>query len=158
MEDQLDTQSFALGLRTVRRHDGDPTYKYLQRQTGYSPASLSRALSGKTFPRWEFTEKFLRACHVSEQEISGTWLSRWIAVAGKVSPLGGDLSADDEALARRAHVGTECAQCGALVLNQILHKAWHAAYTPREPGRTTRKPLKPGSTTTSRHALRSLPG
>lgn len=146
MENQLDIQGFASGLRWVRRQDGDPSYRVLQRKTEYSPSSISRVLSGKSFPRWEFTEKFLRACHVGEQEINGPWRNRWIEVAGLVSPLGDDVPADletaAEAPAPLAHPGTECAQCGALVVNQIRHQAWHAAYAPREPRRTDGQPLR----------------
>ena len=139
METQLDIQGFAIRLRRARRQDGDPSYRNLHRQMDYSISSISRVLSGQSFPRWEFTERFLRACHVSEQEINGPWRSRWIAVAGLVSPLGGDVPTDSETGAETpahpAYAGTECAQCGAWVINQIRHRAWHAAYTRREPGR-----------------------
>jgi Helix-turn-helix domain len=151
MENQLQIRGLAVMLKTARREDGDPSFRYLQRKIGYSPSSISRVLAGKSFPRWEFTEKFLRACHVSEQDINGLWRRRWIEVAGLISPLG-DTPAGDTPIT--APVGTVCTQCGAWVINQILHQGFHAAYTPRAPGQTARKPSS--GRTGTRQALRSL--
>jgi hypothetical protein len=151
MENQLEIQGFAVRLQNARREACDPSFRQLQRQIGYSPSSISRVLAGKSFPRWEFTEKFLRACRVSEQDINGPWRRRWIAVADQKSPLG-DTPADDttsDTPNPLPDTGTMCAQCGSWVINQILHQGWHAAYTPRETSRTTRKPSSPRRTGTA---------
>ena len=154
-------EQFASELLRVRRQDGAPSYRTLRMrmQKDYSISTISRVLSGKSFPRWDFTEKFLRACHVGEQDIEGRWRISWIALAETVSPIGG-MSAgdeDDEVPERVTPAGTECAQCGAWVINQLLHQAWHATYIRSETARARRRPSSPDSIGTSR-TLRSLPG
>jgi len=147
MEDQPLIQEFSHGLLWARREDGDPSFRVIRRRMdgAYSISSISRVLAGESFPKWDFTRKFLHACHVSEEEINGTWHARWIAIAAIRSPIpgGGPAAGTTEAPARS---GTECAECGALVTNQIRHKAWHQAYAPREQARAATR------------ALRSLPG
>jgi hypothetical protein len=161
MDIQTEIKRFANRLRWARRQDGDPSYRELRRRTSYSISSISRVLSGKSFPRWEFTEVFLRACHVPEPQINGQWRNRWIEIAELVSPLGDDVPHDDEtgfdAPAPAAQDGTECAECGAWVINPLRHRAWHATYVRREPGRPARRPSAPDIAGTGR-PLRSLPG
>jgi len=158
MDIQIEIQRFANRLRWARRQDGDPSYRTLQRRMGYSPSSISRVLSGKSFPRWEFTEAFLTACHVPESKIHGSWRNRWIDIAELLSPLGGDLPHDIEsepdASAPAAQDGTECTECGAWVINPLRHRAWHATYIRREPAR---RPPAPATAGTGR-PLRSVSG
>ena len=123
---------FALSLRRARREAGDPPYRELARRTGYSISSISRTLSGATFPRWAFTGLLLKSFGVSQEQIQGPWRRRWLEAAEAVSPLGVDPvgPGKDEVPA-----GQECGECGALVLNPLRHQAWHASYKRRGSGR-----------------------
>ena len=132
---------FALSLRRARREVGDPSYRELARRTKYSISSISRTLNGTTFPRWGFTELLLRSFGVDEEQIGGHWRRCWIEAAEAVSPLG----ADQPASAAGATVGQECGECGALVLNPLRHRAWHAAYKRRGGGRLSPVPGTAGN-------------
>jgi transcriptional regulator with XRE-family HTH domain len=132
IEDEV--QRFAMNLRRARRNAGDVPYRELAKETNYSISSISRILNGKNFPRWPFTEKFLRICKISEAQIDGAWRRRWLEIAELMSPLGDDGQDDAELI---GHVlpeppGQECSECGALVLNPLRHRAWHAAYVRRD--------------------------
>ncbi|MFI8916503.1 helix-turn-helix domain-containing protein [Streptomyces sp. NPDC053513] len=59
------------------------SYRELSERASYSPASLSRALSGRTVPTWEAVEAFLRACHVPEPEFAS--VNRMWAAASKAT-------------------------------------------------------------------------
>jgi transcriptional regulator with XRE-family HTH domain len=160
MELQDQIQRFAAELERVRRDAGRPSYRELQRRMNYSPSTISRVLNGNSFPRWPFTEEFLRACHVAEPEINGRWLKRWIKITELQSPLGDhDLWEDEtgsDAPAPAAQYGTECGTCGALILNPLRHEAWHATYVRREPARPARRPLASDTTGTGQ-LLRRIP-
>jgi transcriptional regulator with XRE-family HTH domain len=161
MDIQTDIKRFANRLRWVRRQDGEPSYRELQRRMGYSPSSISRVLSGTSFPRWEFTKAFLTACHVADSEINGSWRNRWIELAELLSPLGDDMPDDSGTepgtSAPAAQDGIACAECGAWVIDHERHRAWHATYVRREPGRLPRRPSAPDIAGTGR-PLRSLSG
>jgi transcriptional regulator with XRE-family HTH domain len=122
---------FALSLRRARREAGDPSYRELARRTGYSISSISRTLTGATFPRWAFTELLLNSLGLSQEQVQGLWRRRWLEAAEAVSPLGVNPGQDE------VPAGRECGQCGALVLNPLRHQAWHSAYERRRSGRIT---------------------
>jgi transcriptional regulator with XRE-family HTH domain len=161
MDIQAEITKFANTLRRVRRQDGDPSYRQLHRRMGYSISSISRVLTGQSFPRWEFTEAFLRACHVAEPQINIQWRNRWIEIAELVAPLGDDVPHGDEAGSDMptpaAQEGMECDECGAWVINPLRHRAWHATYVRREPSRLARRPFVLDTAGTGR-PLRSAPG
>src|SRR5215469_6428916 len=110
MDIQIKIEQFAKALRWVRRQDGDPSYRDLHRQMQYSIATISRALSGKSLPRWDVTEQFLRACH-----------TRWLEITELISPIGDfPYQAESGAIpepAPTAPAGTECTECGTLIIN-----------------------------------------
>jgi hypothetical protein len=141
MDTEVKIQQFAKALLWARRQAGDPSYRELHRRMSYSIASICRVLSGKSFPRWEFTEEFLRACRISDERIAGLWHARWLEIAELISPLG-DHPYHDDAYAEgelglrpdsSSQVGTECPECGALVVSLLRHQAWHLNYA-RRPG------------------------
>ncbi len=139
MDHQNEIEQFATWLRQARRTGGNPSYRELTRHMDYSLSTISRVMTGKTFPTWSFTEQFLRACRVPEPRAAGRWHTRWLKVAELVSPVGGDFPYDDEAgqdeTAPQPPAGTECPECGALILNPLRHQAWHMSYVRREPAR-----------------------
>ena len=135
MEAQDKVQQFAHGLRVVRRRDGDTSYRRLSREMGYSISSISRVLNGRAFPRWNFTEEFLRACHVPEEHIIGRWHRRWQEIAELLRPIGEDAPFDDEIDPDEStppQASMECPECGAQVLNPLRHQAWHLTYIRRD--------------------------
>jgi transcriptional regulator with XRE-family HTH domain len=152
MELQDQIQRFAAGLVRVRLDDGKPSYHELQRRMGYSPSTISRVLTGNSFPTWAFTEGFLHACHVAEPETNTRWRKRWVKIAELQSPVGDDDPWEDETgsdePAPAAQVTTECGTCGALVLNVLRHEAWHATIVRREPARPARRALASDTTRT----------
>ncbi|MFD0688736.1 helix-turn-helix domain-containing protein [Actinomadura fibrosa] len=127
-------QRFALGLRHVRRHAGEPSYRTLSNQMEYSYSTVSRMLNGQIFPRWDTVEQFLRACKVSESAIDGRWRTRWLEIAELTSPIGEPVpyeDDDEDEFAGSAKPPTrptmECPECGALIVNPLRHQTWHAA-------------------------------
>ena len=138
-------EQFAQGLRWAQREDGDPSFRELRRRTGYSISTISRVLSGKCFPKWDFTRKFLHACHVPDEQISGRWRARWQELADLHHPLGeSPYQAEDDdgnpEPASPAQAGTECVECGALITNPFRHQTWHKQYIRRSATRD-RSPL-----------------
>jgi hypothetical protein len=56
----------------------------------YSTATISRALRGRTLPRWEVVTAILRGCEPDiTPEALEHWLDRWAAVAERVRPAEG---------------------------------------------------------------------
>lgn len=81
MNAELEIHRFAKSLCRARRNAGEIPYRLLAKQTGYSISSISRILNGKNFPRWAFTQEFLRTCMISETQINGPWRRRWLEIA-----------------------------------------------------------------------------
>lgn len=124
--------TFATDLRWARRLAGDPPYRKLSRQLMYSPATITRNLSGAKLPSWEFVHKFLRVCDVDTAAINGTWKARWIGLANQVDPIS-DKSLPEPAGAQHQEVpeGTGCTECGAWVVDLEVHARWHRERPPR---------------------------
>lgn len=145
MDIQIKIEQFAKALRWVRRQDGDPSYRDLHRRMQYSIATISRALGGESFPRWDVTEQLLRACHVPDEQIHGVWHTRWLEIAELRSPIGDfPYQAEPGTIPEPAPAtpaGTECAECGALITNPLRHQAWHTLYVRRPAATRGRRPL-----------------
>ncbi|WP_371599901.1 helix-turn-helix domain-containing protein [Streptomyces sp. NBC_00564] len=57
----MEVAELARNLRALRRSSG-LTFKQLSGRSHYSAAALSTAASGKTVPKWEVVESFVRGC------------------------------------------------------------------------------------------------
>ncbi|MEU5402877.1 hypothetical protein ABZ348_26675 [Streptomyces sp. NPDC005963] len=68
-------QEFAHALRRLRREAGQPTYRELSRQAGFSVTTLSLAASGRELPSLKVTLAYVRACGGDV----GDWEARWLA-------------------------------------------------------------------------------
>ncbi|MGW4543582.1 helix-turn-helix domain-containing protein [Streptomyces chartreusis] len=90
-EKPLDTSGgeqarFAASLRALRRAAGRPTYREMARTAHYSAPALSKAAAGRTVPTWPCVQAYLRACHVTDDEMAQTWRRRWEAVRQPAPP------------------------------------------------------------------------
>ncbi|MCP2323521.1 transcriptional regulator with XRE-family HTH domain [Hamadaea flava] len=65
----------AARLRDLRLGAGQPTYRRLSRQAGYSAATLARAASGHSMPTLEVTLAFARACGADPEPWRQFWLN-----------------------------------------------------------------------------------
>jgi hypothetical protein len=141
---QNEPGQFALDLRRARREAGDPPYRELARQTTYSISSIWRTFNGTTFPRWRFTESLLKSCGVSDEQIAGDWRQRWLRAAEALSPLGDggeaggttvyEQLAEEPGTGRAAAHWRECAECGSVVANPLVHRGFHRNYMRRPEG------------------------
>ncbi|MGW6893719.1 LuxR C-terminal-related transcriptional regulator [Streptomyces chartreusis] len=77
---------FAASLRALRRAAGRPTYREMARTAHYSAPALSKAAAGRTVPTWPCVQAYLRACHVTDDEMAQTWRRRWEAVRQPAPP------------------------------------------------------------------------
>lgn len=77
---------FAASLRALRRAAGRPTYREMARTAHYSAPALSKAAAGRTVPTWSCVQAYLRACHVTDDEVAQTWRRRWEAVRQPAPP------------------------------------------------------------------------
>src|SRR5690349_10739941 len=68
-------ERFAYELRQLRRASGNHTYEKLAEQSHYSRTALSEAAGGRSFPSWEVTSAFVRACGGDPRQ----WATRWAA-------------------------------------------------------------------------------
>ncbi|WP_103349654.1 helix-turn-helix domain-containing protein [Amycolatopsis sp. CA-128772] len=122
--------SFATDLRWVRRLAGDPSYRELTRTIPWSPASITRNLSGTKLPTWKFVEQFLQACEVDDDDIEADWKPRWVTIAGMITPIDSKTAPNHAATAARqiagpVPAGAACEICGAWVVDHAKHDDWH---------------------------------
>jgi len=116
--------AFAVDLKIVRRHAGDTPYRQLATTTGYSIATITRALKGEILPSWDFTKAFLTACGADDLD---RWRNKWTEIMDLVDPLP---RSTDDAQETAPPTGAECDTCGAWVTNSTLHTQWHATFVP----------------------------
>jgi len=67
--------AFAYSLYELRRSVGEPTFREMARRVNNVHTNLSRASKGETFPTWETTREYVRACHADP----AAWRPRWEA-------------------------------------------------------------------------------
>lgn len=169
-------KEFARELRAFHARMGAPSYRTLSYRSGdwLTPPTLSRAFSGRSCPRWEVVERILMACGAAADEIPewrGRWAPVWVlwkrndnAAAGAIAvsrTVGMEIvapatlseaahlpaSAETYPPASAMHQGHECADCGAWVVNEERHLAWHWKLERRatpEGGPTTLRAVSPG--------------
>jgi hypothetical protein len=73
---------FAAGLRALRAHAGNPTYRELSTLAHYSTAVLCDAAGGRKLPSKAVTLAFVAACDGDPSE----WAARWREVADQLAP------------------------------------------------------------------------
>lgn len=71
--DQGPVQSFAHGLRDIRRKAGDPSYRTLAERTHYSRTVISDAARGERLPTLAVALAYVAACNGDADE----WKARW---------------------------------------------------------------------------------
>lgn len=67
--------AFASKLHELRLAAGEPPFREMAAKVHISYTSLSRAAQGKSFPTWETTQAFVRACG-AETDLE-TWRAKW---------------------------------------------------------------------------------
>lgn len=119
-------EDFGADLYQVMSRAGRP-YRWLEDQARESrgvplpKASLWRIIHGQAKPDWRVVAQVLILLGVAEETINEQWRRRWDALMDQIS-----------AIERRALVPvlrpteTECATCGAVVVNLARHEEWHA--------------------------------
>ncbi|GAA0645458.1 hypothetical protein GCM10010174_80510 [Kutzneria viridogrisea] len=131
-------------LREVHRRAGAPSYRSMcatanpQRPPAGAPgghggryltvATISRTLTGRTFPSWAVTAAILRAVGVTGSRLALAWRRCWEqAQHGQTptEPAVGPvvLTAEHPQLGQVAL--TACERCSAVVLDYGAHQAWH---------------------------------
>ncbi|EMD29221.1 NACHT and WD repeat domain-containing protein [Amycolatopsis azurea] len=75
-EDEVLSQ-FAAGLRRLRAHAGNPTYRELGRRAHYAASTLAEAAGGQKLPTLPVTLGYVRACGGDVAE----WEQRWHEIA-----------------------------------------------------------------------------
>ncbi|MCM2388321.1 hypothetical protein [Streptomyces albipurpureus] len=73
-------QEFAHALRKLRTEAGQPTYRELSREAGFSVTTLSLAASGRELPSLKVALAYVRACGGDV----GEWEARWRAAGAAV--------------------------------------------------------------------------
>ncbi|WP_370961507.1 helix-turn-helix domain-containing protein [Amycolatopsis sp. cg9] len=73
--------AFAAGLRALREHAGNPTYRELARRAHFSATTLSDAAGGRRLPSLAVTLAYVRACDGDDAE----WERRWRATAAELT-------------------------------------------------------------------------
>jgi hypothetical protein len=124
--------TFALELREAHLVAGKPSYRSLEIETGYSPATITRAMQGKVLPKWDVVKNLLTAFGGTEDEIA-SWRARWAKIKRMSEPnLAERVPAEPEvdipsqAAASAGGVGKVCEVCGVPVMDSALHREWHA--------------------------------
>lgn len=89
-------------------------------RVGYSKATLSKVLAGRTAPTWHLVRKLGVAFDVPLETVGDEWHELWIAAddfrRGVPTSRSGGAERDG---------GYICDRCGAWVMNTQLHAEWH---------------------------------
>jgi DNA-binding CsgD family transcriptional regulator len=75
-------RQFARELRELRAAAGNPPYRDIARNTGYSPSTLSRAASGDRLPSLDVTRAYVLACGGDPVG----WEERWRGLCAALPP------------------------------------------------------------------------
>jgi transcriptional regulator with XRE-family HTH domain len=75
-------RQFARDLRELRAAAGNPPYRDIARNTGYSPSTLSRAASGDRLPSLDVTRAYVLACGGDP----ACWEERWHGAYAALPP------------------------------------------------------------------------
>jgi hypothetical protein len=128
---------FVDDLKRIRRDAGDISYRDIQRLSGrsISATSVCRLLAEPTkLPGWQLIKSYLIGCGVDQKTID-SWFTRWRELADLIEPIAqperGQADGQDD-----GHLGSECSECGAWMINAERHAAWHAGL----PSRRARRP------------------
>ncbi|MEU5690445.1 helix-turn-helix domain-containing protein [Actinosynnema sp. NPDC020468] len=120
------TAAFVLDLREEHIAAGKPSYRSLHRKTygELAPATITRSLSGRQLPSWQFVERFLRACDVDDDGLT-RWRRRWYEIRRRDDPELADRVPGAVALGAEAGPVDGCETCGVAVLDPVRHRRWH---------------------------------
>lgn len=138
------TRGFADVLRVVRRRAGDPSFRFMARKTSFSVSTLTRAFSGEKFPKWPVVQKLLELFDV-DTDTSTAVRRAWCQAANIITPIREDVDlpplpeppTDPTNTRSRSTPAVDpairnvCTLCGAAVVDQERHTAWHAEYIRR---------------------------
>jgi transcriptional regulator with XRE-family HTH domain len=133
---------FYAQLRMAHERAGALSYRDLSRMSGCSVSTISRTLSGQTFPRWDSVKHLLTVLDdrgglddLGEASDMSWWFDRYLEVRacrrGEEAPpavvtLFPPRTPADAESTRPQPSGTECPHCGAWVTNARRHRAWHS--------------------------------
>jgi hypothetical protein len=136
---------FAHELRRVKREAGEPSFRelYIRSSSRLTPATISRVLNGKAKATWFFTNAFLRACEISDDNIVTVWRPKWVHMMDVLQPLDSELD-DDPPSAQPSD--TTCADCGLVIGDLGRHQTWHDEKGKSKAQGTTLRPV-PGTGT-----------
>jgi len=124
-------QEFVYNLHEEHINAGKPSYRQLAARSekqrsrdviSFSKTTVSRVLSGKAEPRWDFVVAFLMALGVTDEVITTEWRPRWTTMVRSLHPY--EVTVDDKT--ELPLPGKTCPICGCWVTNQELHDRWHA--------------------------------
>ncbi|WP_433331591.1 helix-turn-helix domain-containing protein [Spirillospora sp. CA-294931] len=124
----------------INEHEGG-------RRFAVSEATIQRAFAGKALPKWELVRGLLLVFGVSPHDVEEHWKRTWVRVREHRDPLGTTMETpvgkrekppppqEMPAASISARAGDapgpapqaaqECAACGALVSDLVLHRVWH---------------------------------
>jgi transcriptional regulator with XRE-family HTH domain len=123
------TAAFAADLRHARLMAGNPSYYRLADLARYSVPTISRALAGRTLPRWATAEAILQALGIARDQIDNQWRPQWARALEARDPSHprhhGHAPAPEQAHHAPSPGSLECEDCGALISDLVQHQAWH---------------------------------
>jgi hypothetical protein len=101
---------------------GRPNLGDLGDRVGYTKATLTKVLAGKTAPTWHLVRKLGLALDVRPETVGEQWHELWIAADNfrrgvPTSRLPGTSAGRDGSYT--------CERCGAWVVNTQVHAEWH---------------------------------
>jgi transcriptional regulator with XRE-family HTH domain len=109
-------------LKQAWVHAGRPNLGDLGDRVGYSKATISKVLAGKTPPAWHLVRKLGLALGVPADVVSEQWHPLWVAAANFRRGV-----PDSRPTGNAPGTGSyTCERCGSWVVNTQLHAEWHA--------------------------------
>jgi len=109
-------------LKQAWVHSGRPNLGDLGDRVGYSKATISNVLAGKTPPAWHLVRKLGLALDVLADVVSEQWHPLWVAADNFRRGV-----PDSRPTGNAPGTGSyTCERCGSWVVNTQLHAEWHA--------------------------------